>query len=31
MKKMLGFLFGLLFGFVGAYALDYYLTKRDER
>ena len=28
---MLGFLFGLLIGFVGAYALDYWLTKRDER
>jgi hypothetical protein len=31
MRKMLEFLFGLLIGFVGAYALDYYLTKRDER
>jgi hypothetical protein len=31
MKKMLGFLFGLLFGFVGAYAFDYWLTRRDQR
>ena len=28
---MIGFLFGLLIGFVGAYAFDYWLTKRDER
>ena len=27
---MIGFLFGLLFGFVGAYALDYYLTWKDN-
>jgi len=28
---MIAFLFGLLFGFVGAYAFDYWLTKRDNR
>ena len=28
---MLGFMFGLLIGFVGAYAFDYYLTWRDNR
>jgi hypothetical protein len=28
---MLGFMFGLLIGFVGAYAFDYWLTKRDNR
>lgn len=27
---MLGFMFGLLIGFVGAYAFDYWLTKRDN-
>jgi hypothetical protein len=28
---MIGFMFGLLIGFVGAYAFDYWLTKRDNR
>jgi hypothetical protein len=28
---MLKFAFGLLIGFVGAYAFDYYLTWRDNR
>jgi len=28
---MLGFLFGLLTGWVGAYAFDYWLTWRDNR
>jgi hypothetical protein len=28
---MIAFLFGLLLGFVGAYAFDYYLTWRDNR
>lgn len=28
---MVKFFFGLLIGFVGAYAFDYYLTWRDNR
>jgi hypothetical protein len=28
---MIGFMFGLLIGFVGAYAFDYYLTWRDNK
>ena len=28
---MLGFMFGLLIGFVGAYAFDYWLTWRDNK
>jgi hypothetical protein len=31
MKKMLQFAFGLLIGFVSAYAFDYWLTRRDQR
>ena len=31
MRKMVKFAFGLLIGFVAAYAFDYWLTKRDER
>jgi hypothetical protein len=31
MKKMLKFTFGLLIGFVGAYAFDYWLTRRDQK
>jgi hypothetical protein len=31
MKKMLGFLFGLLIGFVAAYAFDAWLQYRDKR
>ena len=28
---MIGFMFGLLIGFVGAYAFDYWLTWRDNK
>jgi hypothetical protein len=31
MKKMLKFAFGLLIGFVAAYAFDYWLTRRDQK
>ena len=31
MKKMLGFLFGLLIGFVAAYAFDAWLQHRDKK
>jgi hypothetical protein len=31
MRKMVKFAFGLLIGFVAAYAFDYWLSKRDER
>jgi hypothetical protein len=30
-KKMLKFAFGLLLGFVAAYAFDYWLTRRDQK
>jgi len=31
MKRMLKFAFGLLLGFVAAYAFDYWLTRRDQK
>jgi hypothetical protein len=31
MRKMLKFAFGLLIGFVAAYAFDYWLTRRDQK
>ena len=31
MRKMLKFAFGLLIGWVGAYAFDYWLTRRDNK